>query len=338
MFRRRKIAFALILGLVLGAASCGNDESAPVDETAEAPNDGDAADEDVSAPDDGEPQTVTVGVVPFTTLAPFYLSQQEGFFEDQGIQIETTTSHGGADLVAALLSGDIDIAYSNHMSSIQAVAEGFELRFVRENDRGSHQDVYALPDGPIQNPEDLVGRTVGVNTLDNVQHITTLAALEEYGIDSTGVEFTEVAPPDMPAALEAGRVDAVWVAEPFLTIVEMEFDAVPVLNLFEDALVDFPVAGWISSQAFAENQPDLLAGFSRALDQGHELAADDETAAIAIIEDFTEVPEALLDQLNVPEWAVDSDPDRLQEVLHVMADFDLVQPDVDLSAFLQSVD
>lgn len=64
---------------------------------------------------------------------------------------------------------------------------------------------------------DLPGRTVAVNTLNNIGDVTIKAVLQSEGIDPNGVSFTELAFPDMPAAVEQKRVDAAWACGPFVT-------------------------------------------------------------------------------------------------------------------------
>jgi ABC-type amino acid transport substrate-binding protein len=96
--------------------------------------------------------------------------------------------------------------------------------------------------GPIRTPKDLEGRTVAVNTLQNVGPLTINAALEKAGVDYESVKYVEVPFPEMAAALEADRVDAAWVVEPFVTQGRRS-GARPVLFPFEGTVADLTVAG-----------------------------------------------------------------------------------------------
>jgi hypothetical protein len=73
-------------------------------------------------------------------------------------------------------------------------------------------------DSPIRGYAGLAGKTIAVNALENVADVTLKAALDEHGVDHTQVKYLEVRFADMLAALDAGRVDAAFLAPPFETI------------------------------------------------------------------------------------------------------------------------
>ena len=63
-------------------------------------------------------------------------------------------------------------------------------------------------------PADLEGKTVAVNTLNNIGPVTINHWMEKHGGDYTKIKYVEVPFPDMGAALEAKRVDAAFTVEP----------------------------------------------------------------------------------------------------------------------------
>jgi NitT/TauT family transport system substrate-binding protein len=60
----------------------------------------------------------------------------------------------------------------------------------------------------IRTAADLAGKRVAVNTLKNIGDTTIRASVRKAGGDPSSIKFVELAFPDMPAALQAGRVDA----------------------------------------------------------------------------------------------------------------------------------
>ena len=58
----------------------------------------------------------------------------------------------------------------------------------------------------MKTPKDLEGKTIAVNTLNNICGVTINATLEEKGVDVSTLKYTEVPFPEMVAALEKGRV------------------------------------------------------------------------------------------------------------------------------------
>nr|WP_257018983.1 ABC transporter substrate-binding protein [Streptomyces sp. TLI_235] len=73
-------------------------------------------------------------------------------------------------------------------------------------------------DSAIKSAKDLVGKTVAVNTLQNVRDTTIRETVRKDRGDTSKIKFAEMPFDQMPAAMEGGQVDAAWMGEPALTI------------------------------------------------------------------------------------------------------------------------
>jgi NitT/TauT family transport system substrate-binding protein len=177
-----------------------------------------------------EPTKLTVGLVPIADVAPVYLGIEKGFFEDEGLEVEIQTTQGGAEIVPQVMTGDVQVGFSSTPTLFSAAVEGLPIQIVapavgsppRKEGRGENVEgaLMVKDDSPIRRYEDLEGKTVAVNALGNVIDVTLNAALVRRGVDHTDVERLEVPFGDMLAALDAGRVDAAFLATPFKTIAE----------------------------------------------------------------------------------------------------------------------
>ena len=215
-----------------------------------------------------------VGYIPIVdAVAPIELATDHGYFEEEGLQVEAHTAQGGASLVPALVSDQYQFVFANNFSIIAAVAEGLDLRIVSSaNNAGTEPEGIMealIATGDIDDLTDLEGKTVAVNTLNNIVHLGDLVALEEAGVDPDTVEFIEIPFPDMPQALQAGRVDAIDVAEPFKTVILQEDDSARIIaEPFRAIADDMVVSSWVTSASYLANNPDVVERFSRALDKG----------------------------------------------------------------------
>ena len=196
---------------------------------------------------------VSVGVIPIVDCAPIYLGDKQGFFKEEGLQLDIQTATGGAAIVPGVVSGSFDFAFSNLISVMVAKDKGLDLKFVANGasttgEIGKDIGGVVVPAGSsIQSAKDLAGKTVSVNNLSNIGDTTIKSVIEKDGGDPNSVKFVEVAFPDAPAALANKQVDAAWILEPFLSKAVAE-------------------GGKIVSSNFVEMQPG--AGHRRLLHEG----------------------------------------------------------------------
>ena len=114
----------------------------------------------------------------------------------------------------------MQFGWTNVISLYQAHVEGFDFKLIAggaTNVRGSNEThaIVVGKDSPIKSAKDLEGKTVAVNTLNNIVHLMAMAWVDKNGGNASKVKFVEIPFPQMEAALIAGKVDAISVQEPF---------------------------------------------------------------------------------------------------------------------------
>ena len=337
---------AALMALVLLAAACGgddDDDSADSDETTEAADSGDdseeaeADDEAMEESDDeameesagGELEIteLKLGVIPIADVAPTFIAIERGFFEEEGLTVTTEFAAGGAAAIPAVVAGDIDIAFGAYPSFLKAVEGGIPLVLTQEAVRSGElfAGLYSLPDSGIETPADLAGKTIAVNTLNNIVQQAVEAHLIDAGLTRDDVTLVEIGFPDMVAALELGDVDVISVVEPFGTIARNSLDATLVIDMFSNRLADFPVAGWMTTQEWAEAHPNTLAAFNRAFAKATDIAVNEDGALAGIVPTYTSsTPEAAA-ALNYPNMVAGLDAGYLQIVSDFMVDQGLLE-------------
>jgi ABC-type nitrate/sulfonate/bicarbonate transport system substrate-binding protein len=256
---------------------------------------------------EGERTKLTVGLVPVADVAPVYLGIEKGFFEAEGLDVEAQPSQGGAEIVPQVMSGDVQVGFSNTPSLLSAAVEGLPIEIVapaggsppKKNSRGENVEgaLMVKKDSPIRDYADLAGKTVAVNALGNVIDVTVNAALERHGVDHTTVERLEVPFLDMLAALDAGHVDAAFLATPFKTMAEQSGDYRAVGFPIYEARPELIYIGYFVSRQWADDNEDVLERFLSALRRSMLYAAEHEQETRETIGEFTELPKDLLPAL-----------------------------------------
>ena len=94
---RRRLAAIVPLIAALIAVGCGGDDGG-VEES------------------EGGRSEITVGVIPIADVAPAYLGVDNGFFRDEGLNVNLQPIEGGAAVIPAVAKGDVQFALSSNTS------------------------------------------------------------------------------------------------------------------------------------------------------------------------------------------------------------------------------
>jgi NitT/TauT family transport system substrate-binding protein len=299
---------ALLVAALLVAA-CGSDDSD--DPSGEAAAAG--------------PTHVKVGVIPIAPVAPLYLGVEKGFFEKEGLEVEPVVAQGGAAILPSVVSGELDFGFSNTVSLMIAREKGLDVKVVTQASQGSTSKdgdfaaVIAAGDSPIRSLEDLEGTTIGVNALQNIGDLAIKYALDEAGIDTSKVKFTEIPFPDMNAALDAGRVDATWQEEPFLSQAVAD-GARPLLYHYPSVAPALTVATYFTSEKTIDGDAEVAKAFVRAMNRSLEHAASHEDEVRRTITGYTEIDRRTANTMALPTWSSDLNESSIEKVGEIAAE------------------
>jgi NitT/TauT family transport system substrate-binding protein len=315
----RVAALLAALACVVGVAACGDDDDG-------GGGDGGGA----------EPATLNVGVIPIADVAPLYLGIDKGFFEDQQLTIKPQLAEGGAAITPAVVSGDFQIGFSNTISLLIAASQDLPVQIITQGvlagktEEEAWADLLVLKDGPIKEPKDLEGKTIAVNTLKNICEVTIKASLEQDGVAVDTLKFTEVPFPDMNAALEGGRVDAACVVEPFVS--QGKAGAARGIDPFYVRTApDLTVATYFTSTQYAEENPDVVARFVKAMNKSLTYAQSHPDEVRDVLLDYTEIPPEAAEQIKLPIWRTDLNEPTIEKLSELSEKYGLIeeQPDLD---------
>jgi NitT/TauT family transport system substrate-binding protein len=319
---------AVLTATVLVLAACGGDEG------------GGSSDGSGDGSGDGGVRQVTVGMLPILPTAALYAGIEEGFFADRDIEITVETGQGGAALLPQVVSGQIQFATSNPVSLLQARDEDLDVRVIGHwtsalsEGEGDINGVVARPDSGIESAADLAGKRVAVNTLNGMGGLTIREAVRQDGGDPDAVEFLELPFPDMPAALEQGNVDAVWVPEPFLGSLIAGGNVVASYSS-KESVPGHPTQLFFTSAELIESDPELVEDFTAALEETLEFAdANPDAVTAQVPEVLPQLPEEVLDQVRLEEFGTDLRREQLARLGELMVEDGLIEDDADLEGLL----
>jgi NitT/TauT family transport system substrate-binding protein len=273
-------------------------------------------------------------MLPILPTAALYAGIEQGFFEEQGLELEIETGQGGAALLPAVVSGQMQFATSNPVSLLQAREQGLDVRAIAHwtSSRTEGEDasaVVAQADSGIDSAADLEGKTVSVNTLSGMGGLTISEAVRQDGGDPSSINFVELPFPDMPAALEQGNVDAIWVPEPFITIVLASGGHV-VTYPGQESVPGHPTQMFFTSGQLAESDPELVEKMTTAVNETLDYAEENPDAVKAAVPQVLDMDAALVDQVRMEAFGSDLREEQITKIGELMTSEGLLQEDADV--------
>jgi NitT/TauT family transport system substrate-binding protein len=314
----------LIALLVLLAAGCGDDDDA-----------GGGG----GGGNGGDTQTLKVGVIPIADVAPLYLGMDKGFFEEEGLKLQPQLAEGGAAIVPSVVSGDYQIGFSNTTSLIIAASKNLPVQIISQGVLGGETpkeawDGVIVPKGSdIKELKDLEGKTVAVNTLNNVSQVVVNTALKKAGADYTKVKYVEVPFPDMNAALESGRVDAAFQVEPGYSG-GLAAGSKNISNAYEEMAPNYTVATYFASKQYIAENRDVIDRFNRAMKKSLDYASQHDDEVRAIVGTYTEIPKEVLDKMNLPVWKSDLNRPTIEQTAAAAKEYGFIEQEPSLDELI----
>jgi NitT/TauT family transport system substrate-binding protein len=286
-------------------------------------------DDESSSAGDG-PTKVKIGVLPISNVAPLYLGIEKGFFREENLEIEPTIAQSGNEIATALVSNDLQFAFLGWVPAASAASKGLPIKAVANADNGAMTEekewtqILVKKGSAIREPADLEGKTIAVNALKGVGETVIKAALEKRGVAPDSFELLEVPFPEMPAALKADRVDAIWAPEPFLTSV-LGSDGRSVEAPLTTLGQRYVNGAYATNEQFLGEDEDAVERFVRAINKSLDYATEHPEEARATIPTFTQIPKEVADKIRLPLWPTDIDRDQLDELLGYAVDYGVME-------------
>ncbi|MCT7664761.1 taurine ABC transporter substrate-binding protein [Shinella kummerowiae] len=203
-----------------------------------------------------EEVTLNIGYQPI--VEPSRVPQADGTYEKvTGAKINWQKFDGGADVIAAIASGSLDIGYVG--SSPLAAASSRELPIETIFVVGLISEAEALAVKSIEKPEDLAGKKIATPFVSTA-HYSLLTALKHWKVDPKSVEILNLRPPEIAAAWERGDIDGAYVWDPVLA--QLKKSGKVLATSADVADWGGPTFdAWIVSKKFAEEHPDVVTAF-----------------------------------------------------------------------------
>ena len=216
-------------------------------------------------------------------------AQHEGYFTEAALDVAVTVSNGAAG-AAAVAGGSMQIASSNLITLIKAHLNGLPFTLIAPStiyDTAKPTQVLVVRSGAgINKAADLDGKTISVTAIGDLLASATLAWIGENGGTPSSVRVIELPPSSAAAALQAARVQAAALAEPFLSQALATGQVQVFAKVFDTIGTRFLQGAYFTTTEYVASNPDVTARFVHALLRGNRFANDHPDRTLPWMIDF----------------------------------------------------
>ena len=276
---------------------------------------------------------LTVAVVPASGAAGLYIAAQDGYFTAAGLHVKIVPVASGGDVLASLVNGSVDVDEGQWTSDIDAQVAGIRLHALAAGNAGGPgvQEVTVPPASGIRTVKQLAGKTIAVNALAGLTVLLIDTVLAANGMSPSQVHYVVIPFPAMAAALAARRVDAAFMIEPYLTQAETSSGDVPLFDLDQGATQNFPLTGYVATQAWMARYPRTAAAFTRALAKGQQIAAASRPAVEKALIKNTTISKQTAAIMATGTFPLSVTPVALGRVADLMQEEHALKPSVNVT-------
>lgn len=206
---------------------------------------------------------VRLSVSHLLNWAPIMIAKAEGFFHDEGVDVEFVNQLTSQEDLVALLSGDLDVLSGPTRGSFfSAISQGAKIKIVAgagflARDGCTFYGIVRRPDRPT------VKRLRA--SREGLSRFITSRMLERVGIDINTLNVMRVPDPVAVRSLEKGSIDAIAAAEPLLTRMK---SIGPVWLAAEKIVPDFQFSTITFGERLLYKDRETGARFLRAYNRG----------------------------------------------------------------------
>ncbi|MFC4260913.1 ABC transporter substrate-binding protein [Marinobacter lacisalsi] len=229
--------------------------------------------------------------------SPVYVGVQEGFFEEEGLEVNIASGRGSTDAITKIATGQSDIGSADigALMAAKAQDDSLPVKVVYSIFNQAPHAFFTLEKSGITEMTDMDGKKVATSPFTSSNAFLPLV-LKENGMMEGAVSLTKADPGALGPMLMSGGTDAIiaWVTN--IALFEDQAEATGnelVVLPWSDAGLELYSSSIVASEKFLNERPDVAKRFMRAFDKSLKFTHDNPRQAAEALK--TMVPEVDVD-------------------------------------------
>jgi len=221
-------------------------------------------------------KTVVVGYQ--TDALPSSVGIANGDFEKAtGAKIDFRRFNSGAEIFAAIASGDVQVGYVGSSPFAAATSHGLDVKaFYLASISGVDEALVVRNGSGINSLADLKGKKLAAAPV-STDHYQLLALIKSLGLTEKDVQVFAIPQPEIVAGYNRGDLDGGFVWDPALT--ELKKNGKVIVTSKDVADKGAPTfSAWVATAAFAKENPGFLKAYAGVVDKYQTSFVNDKAA------------------------------------------------------------
>src|ERR1700691_3264977 len=307
-----------------------------------------------------EQSTIVIDAVPTADAAGLYIAQDDHYFAQQGLTVKIVPINGGEYGMGDLQTGKAQLVEGNYVSFVLAQVAGkfaapdptdpagpsqpvrpINMRIIADSSQmqPGNQALYVMPNSGYKTVADLAKdhAKIGINSPNNIAQVLLGSLFAADGLSLKSIkQYEQTAFALMPADLAHHTIGAAWLPEPFGTEAQQEYGAVQLADLDQGSLQNFPIGTIVGSAQWVKSNPDTIAAFLRAYDQGQQIADTDRSAVEKALVKWTEVSPLIAANMTLDSYPLAMDVPVMQRIPDAMYQFGVLTQHYNITDMIES--
>ena len=250
---------------------------------------------------------------------------QSGAFKKAGLDVTIEGQRSGSAVASGVAGGAYQIGKISMNPLIDAHAKGIPFVIVAGGGLSTPQNplvgLMTKPGSPIKTPQDLVGKTVGVGSLNDMFSLTMRAWMDRHGADPATLKMVEIPISALGEAIANGRVDAGAANEPILSGA-LATGKVQLVSRMADAIAPrFLSTAWCANKSWADANRSTCERFQKVVHDAALYVNAHPAQTVDAIATFTGIDPAVVRKMTRTEAAPVVDASLIQPVVDLLAHF-----------------
>lgn len=240
-----------------------------------------------SASQEAEKEKITIAYHPHITGVGGILNAiDNGYFEEENLEVELVQFTSGSTELAAMASGEIDIGYLGVGAHVFAPQGQCVILALDSTDVSG--EIMVRADSGMSTMQDLAGKNVAISAGTTSELVLSMG-LKLNGMEKSDVNMINMDASGKVTAFMSNQIDAISIESPYTDQIRKDMGEENVVTLCSSA--DFlPDAvftnSWVTTQSFLSKNEDVVVRFLRAWLKGTQDRYDDMDGTVEKVAEY----------------------------------------------------